>query len=355
MARTGAQRKHNPGAGGRILQPMEARSVDSLPEGPEWQYEPKWDGFRCILERDGAAVTLRSKSSEDLTRYFPELVDAARQLKAPRFALDGEIVVPGGRTFSFDDLLQRIHPAASRVARLAKETPALFVAFDLLANGKADLTGRTLTERRAELERFAHVFRGTPSFRLSACTTRHALAVRWLRQAGGGFDGVIAKRRDLAYAAGSRDAMRKIKRYRSADCVIGGFRYAENKLDGRKVVGSLLLGLYDDDGLLHHVGFTSAIKNAEKAPLTDKLGPLVAEKSFTGNTPGGPSRWSTRRSSEWVPLRPKLVVEVSYDHFTGGRFRHGTSILRWRPDKKPRQCGMDQLEQKAMNPATLLR
>ena len=354
MPNTGARRKNKPVAGGSIFQPMEARSVDTVPEGPNWQYEPKWDGFRCILARDGEVVTLQSKSGEDLTRYFPELVDAALELKTSRFVLDGEIVVSSGRTFSFDDLLQRIHPAASRVARLSRETPALLIVFDLLASGRTDLTGRALTERRASLERFAHVFKASPNFRLSACTTRYAQALRWLRNAGGGFDGVLAKRRDLPYAAGSREAMQKIKRYRSADCVIGGFRYAENKLGNRKVVGSLLLGLYDEDGLLHHVGFTSAIKNAEKPALTDKLAPFITDASFTGNAPGGPSRWSTKRSSEWVPVKPKLVIEISYDHFTGGRFRHGTSILRWRLDKKPRQCGMDQLKQKTLNPATLL-
>lgn len=354
MSRTGAQRKGKSSASGHFVQPMEARSVDAIPKGENWQYEPKWDGFRCILARDGAAITLQSKSGEDLTRYFPELVDAAQILKTPRFAVDGEIVVPGGRTFSFDDLLQRIHPAASRVARLSKETPAMFVAFDLLTDGKADLTDRALADRRVALERFASVFKSSPNFRLSVCTTRYAKAQRWLKDAGGGFDGVIAKRRDLPYAAGSRDAMHKIKRYRSADCIIGGFRYAENRLNNRKVVGSLLLGLYDDQGLLHHVGFTSALKNVEKPALTDRLIPLITETSFTGNAPGGPSRWSTKRSSEWVPLKPKLVVEISYDHFTGGRFRHGTSILRWRPDKKPRQCGMEQLKQKVLNPATLL-
>jgi ATP-dependent DNA ligase len=347
-------RKDSLAAGGRTP-PMEARSVDSIPEGAEWQYEPKWDGFRCILTRASDDVALRSKSGEDLTRYFPELVDAARKIKVPAFILDGEIVVPAGRTFSFDALLQRVHPAASRVARLSKETPASFVAFDLLSDGKSDLTGRTLAERREALEHLARVFKASPTFYLSVCTTRLAQARRWLENAGGGFDGVIAKRRDRPYAAGSRDAMQKIKRYRSADCVIGGFRYAENKLNNRKVVGSLLLGLYGDDGLLHHVGFTSAIRNAEKTALTDKLAPLITDASFTGNAPGGPSRWSTKRTSEWVPLTPKLVIEVSYDHFTGGRFRHGTSILRWRPDKKARQCDMDQLKQKTLNPARLLQ
>jgi ATP-dependent DNA ligase len=269
--------------------------------------------------------------------------------------VDGEIVVPAGRTFSFDALLQRIHPAASRVKKLADETPAVFIAFDLLETGATNVADLVLSKRRAALERFAKLFERNPAFHLSTCTTKLAVATRWLKNAGGGFDGVIAKRIDLPYQAGNRDGMQKVKRYRSADCVVGGFRYAENRLGGRKVVGSLLLGLYDSDGTLHHVGFSSALKSAEKPALTDRLLKLATDTSFTGKAPGGPSRWSTRRSTEWQAVRPKLVVEVSYDHFTGGRFRHGTSILRWRPDKAPRQCTMDQLAQKVMNPATLLR
>src|SRR5437588_526607 len=233
------------------LATMEARSVDAIPRGAEWQYEPKWDGFRCLLSRQGEKVDIRSKSGEDLARYFPELMRAALELRAAAFLLDGEIVVPHGKAFSFDDLLQRIHPAASRV-----------------------------------------------------------------------------------------------KKFRSADCVVGGFRYATNRIANRKVVGSLLLGLYDDEGLLHHVGFTSAIKQADKPALTSRLEPLIAPPGFTGNAPGGPSRWSTERSAKWCPLKPRLVIEVCYDHFSGERFRHGTSILRWRPDKAPRHCIFDQLRQK---------
>jgi ATP-dependent DNA ligase len=333
---------------------MEARSVESIPQGAHWQYEPKWDGFRCILVRDGDAVALRSKSGEDLTRYFPELVDAARKIRNKTFALDGEIVIPAGDTFSFDDLLQRIHPAPSRVTRLANETPARFIAFDLLACGPHDLTAMVLAARRAELQKFATSFKRNANFALSMPTTSIAVAERWLKLAGGGFDGIIAKRLDLPYRSGTRDAMQKIKRYRSADCVIGGFRYGENRLQGRKVVGSLLLGLYDAGGSLHHVGFSSGIKAAERGALTDRLLANVAQRSFTGKAPGGPSRWSTRRSSEWVPVKAKFVVEVSYDHFTGDRFRHGTRILRWRPDKKPRQCTFDQLKQKIVSPASLL-
>jgi ATP-dependent DNA ligase len=328
----------------RPLAAMEARSVDAIPRGPEWQYEPKWDGFRCLLSRNGRKIALRSKSSEDLTRYFPELVHAALALKAAAFLLDGEIVVPHRKAFSFDDLLQRIHPAASRIKKLSLETPALYLAFDLLATAKdKKLAALPLDKRRPALEEFAKI-----------ATTNHATAKKWLAQSGGGCDGVIAKRIDLPYQAGNRDGMQKIKNFRSADCVVGGFRYATNRLNGKKVVGSLLLGLYDDDGLLHHVGFTSTVKQADKPALTAKLEPLIAKSSFTGNTPGGPSRWSTERSAQWCPLKPKLVVEVSYDHFSGDRFRHGTSILRWRPDKAPKQCSFDQLKQKAVNPMKLL-
>jgi ATP-dependent DNA ligase len=335
---------------------MEARSVDAIPRGPEWQYEPKWDGFRCLLSRHGRNVDLRSKSGEDLTRYFPELVDAALELKATAFVLDGEIVVPHGKAFSFDDLLQRIHPAASRVKKLSQETPALYLAFDLLATAEDKKHfAQPLATRRPALEDFAKSqFKSNPTFRLSPTTPSYATARKWLAQAGGGCDGVIAKRVDLPYQSGTRDGMQKIKNFRSADCVVGGFRYATNKLNGKKVVGSLLLGLYDDDGLLHHVGFTSAIKQQEKLALTAKLEPLIAKPGFTGNAPGGPSRWSTDRSAQWCPLKPTLVIEVAYDHFSGERFRHGTSILRWRPDKAPHQCTFDQLKQKAAGPMKLL-
>jgi ATP-dependent DNA ligase len=339
------------------LTAMEARSVDTIPRGNEWQYEPKWDGFRCLLSRRDSKVDLRSKSGEDLGRYFPELVEAALQLKASTFLLDGEIVVPRRKTFSFDDLLQRIHPAASRIRKLSQETPALFLAFDLLAKA-ADpkLAARPLSERRPALEKFAKAqFKSSSSFRLSPASTSHAAAKKWLAQAGGGSDGVIAKRLDLPYQAGNREGMQKIKKFRSADCVVGGFRYATNNIKGRKVVGSLLLGLYDDEGRLHHVGFTSAIKQQEKPALTARLEPLIAKPGFTGNAPGGPSRWSTARSAQWCPLKPKLVVEVCYDHFSGERFRHGTSILRWRLDKAPGQCTFDQLRQKTADPIKLLK
>src|SRR5215212_10445791 len=296
------------------LAAMEARSVDTIPRGTEWQYEPKWDGFRCLLFRQGNKVDLRSKSGEDLTRYFPELVEAALKLKVTSVLLDGEIVVPHGKTFSFDDLLQRIHPAASRVRKLSAETPALYLAFDLLATSEDKaLSAEPLRKRRPALEVFARAhFKSNPTFRLSPASTSYAIAKKWLANSGGGCDGVIAKRTDLAYQSGNRDGMQKIKKFRSADCVIGGFRYATNRIANRKVVGSLLLGLYDDQGLLHHVGFTSAIKQADKPALTSKLEPLIQSPGFTGNAPGGPSRWSTERSAQWCPLKPKLVVEVAY-------------------------------------------
>jgi len=324
----------------RPFAPMEALSVDTIPEGEDWQYEPKWDGFRCLLFRDGDSVELQSKSGQSLTRYFPELVAAAAALKARRFVLDGEIVVPQGRAFSFDNLLQRIHPAASRVKKLAAETPALMIVFDLLAEGTDDLTDEALRDRCKALDVFAKTtLKGHKAFRLSPATTRLADAKKWLTQVGATLDGIIAKRRDLAYESGNRHGMQKIKNYRSADCVVGGFRYNE----GKKTVGSLLLGLYNDAGLLDHVGFTSSLKGGEKKALTEKLEKLIGPPGFTGDKPGGPSRWSTKRSSEWQPLKPKLVVEVCYDHFSGGRFRHGTRLLRWRPDKAPKQCTMKQV------------
>jgi ATP-dependent DNA ligase len=332
---------------------MEALSVDEIPTGEGWQYEPKWDGFRCLVFRDSSKVELQSKSGRPLTRYFPELVEAMRALPAKAFVLDSEIVVPQDGGFSFDALLQRIHPATSRIARLARETPAMLIAFDLLAgaDGKP-LTGRPLSERRRALEAFARAnFKDKARVRLSPATTKLADAKAWLRRVGATLDGIVAKRRDLEYRSGDRSGMQKIKHYRSADCVVGGFRYNE----GKPVVGSLLLGLYDDDGRLHHVGFTSTIPAAQKPSLTARLEKLVAPPGFTGKAPGGPSRWSQARSAQWQPLKPKLVVEVRYDHFSGDRFRHGTTLLRWRPDKSPRQCTMDQVEQKAADLTKLLR
>jgi ATP-dependent DNA ligase len=332
--------------------PMEAKSVDAIPTGDQWQYEPKWDGFRCLAFRDGAEVELRSKSGQPLTRYFPELVEALRSLPAKRFVLDGEIVVPVGKSLSFDDLLMRIHPAESRVRKLAAETPASLIVFDLLVDekGKA-LVGLALEERREKLEAFAAKnFAARGTVLLSPATPDESVARAWLKGRGG-LDGVIAKRIDLPYRTGERTGMQKIKRMRTADCVVGGFRYASKS----RVIGSMLLGLYDDDGLLQHVGFTSSFTDAERKTLVPKLEQLIGPPGFTGQAPGGPSRWSSARSAEWEPLKPKLVVEVQYDHFSGGRFRHGTRFLRWRPDKTPRQCTMEQVEQEGTSSLTLLQ
>ncbi len=246
--------------------PMEALSVDTIPVGPEWQYEPKWDGFRCLVFRDGKSVELQAKSGRSLARYFPEYRNQSIRI------------------------------------------------------------------------------------RLSPATTRLSEANRWLKRVGATLDGVVAKRADLEYRSGDRTGMAKIKNYRSADCVVGGFRYNE----GKPYVGSLLLGLYDGQGLLHHVGFTSTIRREDKPRLTEALERLAAPPGFTGNAPGGPSRWSTKRSSEWQPLNPTLVVEVCYGHFTGERFRHGTRLLRWRPDKAPQQCSLDQVRQTKANLLSLL-
>jgi len=322
--------------------PMEAKSVAQLPSGDNWQYEPKWDGFRCLAFRDGDRIDLQSKSGQPLARYFPEVAEALLKLKAKQFVLDGEIVVPIKGQFSFDDLLMRIHPAASRVKKLALETPAKLIVFDLLVDdrGKA-IADETLTARRKKLDAFAKKhFAKNKTIELSPQTSDFKIAKSWLAGAGGDVDGVIAKHLDLPYQSGNRNGMVKVKRLRTADCVVGGFRYASEG----KLIGSLLLGLYDEEGLLHHVGFTSSFKAAEKPALTKKVEALIKPPGFTGRAPGGPSRWATDRSAEWKPLAPKLVAEIQYDHFTGGRFRHGTRFLRWRPDKKPGQCKMEQVE-----------
>lgn len=324
------------------LPPMEARLVDEIPTGTGWQYEPKWDGFRCLAFRDAENVYLQSKSGQPLARYFPEMVEALRALKARRFVLDGELVVPVGRRLSFDDLLMRIHPAASRVKRLAAEHPALFIVFDVLADehGKS-LLAEPLAERRRRLEHFAaKYFKGHSRLRLSPAATRAAAAKRWFRQAGAALDGVMAKRLDLPYQSGERTGMQKIKPLRTADCVVGGLRYASR---GR-LVGSLLLGLFNDEGKLDHVGFTSSFTAVQRKEISKLVKSHVGPPGFTGRAPGGPSRWSTERSTEWTRLKDDLVVEVEYDQFTAGRFRHGAKLLRWRPDKAPRQCTFDQVE-----------
>jgi ATP-dependent DNA ligase len=331
--------------------PMEAMSATSLPTGPEWQYEPKWDGFRCLAFRDRTKVDLQSEAGKPLTRYFPELAAALAKLKATKFVLDGEIVIPLDGGLSFDQLLMRIHPSASRVEKLSRETPCVYIVFDLLADtdGKS-LTKLPLEQRREALEKFATKnLKNNKMIRLSPVTLEIATARKWFHM-GVALDGVVAKRRDLAYEAGKRTGMQKIKKMRTADCVVGGFRYLEKEA----MVGSLLLGLYDKEGKLDHVGFTSSISARDRPVLTRKLKKLIKPPGFTGKSPGGPSRWSTKRSAEWEPLDGSLVVEVQFDHFTGGRFRHGTKFLRWRPDKSPKQCTQKQVERENRSALNLL-
>jgi ATP-dependent DNA ligase len=333
------------------LPPMEARSVDGIPAGHGWQYEPKWDGFRCIAFRGGEQIYLQSKAGQPLARYFPDIVAGLASLQRQQFVLDGELVVPVGGALSFNELQLRLHPAESRVEKLAKAHPAMYIVFDLLAENEQSYLNQTLRERRRLLGRFARLrLRSAKNIRLSPAATDYRVASKWFKKAGGDLDGVIAKRLDATYASGERTAAVKVKQIRTADCVVGGFRYAR----GARVVGSLLLGLYADDGLLHHVGFTSAFKASERRALTRKFDALRKPPGFTGSAPGGPSRWSTDRTGEWEPVAPAVVVEVAYDHFTGGRFRHGTKILRWRLDKKPRQCTMDQVEHREGKSLVLL-
>ena len=329
------------------MAPMEARLTDSLPAGSDWAYEPKWDGFRCLAYRNGAEVALVSKSGKPLARYFPEVAAMLAALGQQKFVLDGELVIATGDGLSFAALQMRLHPAESRVRKLAAGTPAMFMLFDCLALGKRDLAALPFAERRAALEAF-HAKDGSDRLLLSPLTRDAAEAEGWLARGGNALDGVVAKRLDLPYRPGER-AMAKVKQHRSADCVVGGFRYAGAS---QKAVGSLLLGLYDDEGKLDHVGFTSSFDAEEKQALKARLEPLIEPPGFTGDAPGGQSRWATARSAAWQPLRPDLVVEVRYDQVTGCRFRHGTTFLRWRPDKAPTQCRMDQLARE-LKPAEL--
>ena len=358
--------------------PMEAKAVAELPQGDNWAYEPKWDGFRCLAFRKGSEVLLQSKAGQPLGRYFPEMVEAIGKLPAKQFVLDGEIVILQEGHLSFDDLLLRIHPAESRIRKLSKETPASYLVFDLLVDERGkSLIELPLSQRREKLEELFEEFKthsskkrlsgapesealaqfknphpgkrsrngapassGAPEIRLSPSVRDLSTARHWLTElAASGFDGVVAKQLDCAYASGERTAMRKIKRIRTADCVVGGFRYASKGGE----VGSLLLGLYDENGLLNHVGFTSSFASDARKKLKGILKPYMKGSGFTGHAPGGPSRWSTERSGEWERLDPKLVCEVRYDHFSGGRFRHGTKFLRWRPDKDPKSCTYGQL------------
>lgn len=369
--------------------PAEARTLKELPREPGWLYEPKWDGFRCLAFRRGDEIVLQSKAGQPLTRYFPEIATALRSLPAHKFVLDGEIVIRSGAGLDFDALLQRIHPAASRIQRLSQETPATYMIFDLLvdARGKSLVASR-LSARRMALQEFAAASIGQKSrskapakinshvaasqIVLSPASSDFATAERWMREgAASGWDGVVAKRLDCEYTSGERTGMVKVKRIRTADCVVGGFRWARSakasnakesaaqesregarestKNKTAKQVGSLLLGLYNKKGQLDHIGFSASFTREERKQLKEILKPLMAKEGspgagFTGKAPGGPSRWTRDdRDTEWFPLKPKLVGEFQYDHFSGGRFRHGTKFLRWRPDKKPEQCNMDQL------------
>jgi ATP-dependent DNA ligase len=325
--------------------PMGARSVEKIPTGEGWQYEPKWDGFRCLAFRKGDEVILQSKACQPLGRYFPELVAGLAALPVRTFVMDGEIVILRDGVLAFDDLLQRIHPAESRIRKLARETPATLYAFDLLVDERGrSLAEKPLEERRERLEKlFAKIPEGSSAV-LSPATAERATAEKWMRELGkAGQDGVVAKRLEEVYHSGEREGMVKIKRMRTADCVVGGFRWAQK---GGKV-GSLLLGLYDEDGDLDHVGFSSSFTKEERRELEPILVPKIKPPGFTGKAPGGPSRWSQGRSTEWEPLDPILVCEVRYDHFSGDRFRHGTKFLRWRPDKDPKACTFEQVRAKA--------
>lgn len=321
--------------------PEEAKSVEEIPTGEGWLYEPKWDGFRCLAFRQGSHVQLQSKAGQPLHRYFPEMVEALARLPQEQFVLDGEIVIYEGDRLSFDNLLMRIHPAASRIRKLSAETPATYMCFDMLVNEDGEaLNGLPLCDREAQLEKFFKKIAKDGSVRLSPSSRDIKQANQWMHELGKlGLDGIVAKRLDEPYHSGERIGMVKIKSIRTVDVVVGGFRYAE-KGGG---IGSLLLGLYDADGLLDHVGFTSSFNAEQRVELKKIVEAKIGEPGFTGKAPGGPSRWSTKRSTEWTPLKPELVAEVSYDHFSGGRFRHGTKFLRWRPEKKPQSCTFDQL------------
>ena len=326
--------------------PMEAEAVREIPEGSQWQYEPKWDGFRCLAFRGGGEIYLQSRNARPLGRYFPDVVQSLRDLPAKNFVLDGELVVPIDRKLSFEQLQLRLHPAASRVQKLAGEYPAVFVAFDLLVTDRRVLiVDKPLQERRRRLEAFAErYFAAVPGVQLSPATRDLSAAQGWLNAESLELDGVIAKRLDVPYDSGGRSAVVKVKNLRSVDCVVGGFRYGK----GGKRAASLLLGMYNRQGQLDHVGYTSSLSARDFQELTPRLqqlaGQLAGEKGFTVRSPDKPSRWSTERSSEYEALPHELVVEVQYDHVTGDRFRHGTQLLRWRPDKDPAQCRLSQIQ-----------
>lgn len=338
------------------IAPMLAKLQEEMPRGDGWLYEPKWDGFRAIVFRDGDEVTIISRDGKTLERYFPELVRAVKEYLPRRAVVDGEVVISDRRGLDFEALLLRIHPAASRVKLLSESTPASFVAFDLLAHGDKDLRDTPLVKRRTLLERalkkttpipdkatkkdaVAALYPG-PRVALTPHTDDVDEATRWFDVFEEiGLDGVIAKRNDLLYVPGER-VMVKIKHHRTADCVVGGYRLSKAG-DG---VGSLLLGLYDDAGVLHYVGHTSSFKANERRELLARLRKLEGGASFGGGrSPGGPSRWTGDRDVSWVPLEPSIVCEVRFDHMQGDRFRHASRFVRWRTDKEPRECGFDQL------------
>jgi ATP-dependent DNA ligase len=321
-----------------FLAPMEAKLIAELPSDEGWQFEPKWDGFRCIAIKDGDTVELWGKSGKPLGRYFPEVTAMVQGLPFARLSLDGELIIAIDGKGAFDALQQRLHPAESRIRKLSVETPAILMVFDLLHEGNYPWHDRPLMERRGALEAVFSKMPTDARLRLSPVTSDSEVARRWFEELTRELDGVVAKRLDQPYVSGER-AMLKMKRLRTADCVVGGFRYGKDS----KLVGSLLLGLYNQDGDLDHVGFTSAFAKEDKPALTAKLEELVGGPGFTGKSPGAPSRWSTERSSQWESLRPELVAEVQYDQVTGDRFRHGVGLVRWRPDKSPSTCTFDQL------------
>ena len=322
------------------VSPMLAKLSRELPPAGKVLYEPKWDGFRCIVFRDGDEVELGSRNEKPLTRYFPEVVAAVKDQLPERVVLDGEVVIAGDRGLDFEALLQRIHPAESRVRRLAEETPASFVAFDLLALGDHDARPLPFADRRSLLVKALEGVE--PPVHLTPCTEDRDTAADWFRRfEGAGLDGVIAKPLDLPYKPGDR-AMLKVKHERTADCVVAGFRWHKSG----PVVGSLLLGLYDDEGVLHHVGVTASFSMARRKELVAELEPYRVEREvvFDGRAPGGHSRWNAGRDLSFEPLRLELVCEVAYDHLEGDRFRHATTFRRWRPDRQPDSCTYAQLD-----------
>ncbi len=328
------------------LDPMLSKSQPEIPKGDGWIYEPKWDGFRAIVFKDGKDVHIASRDHKPLERYFPELPDALRETLPARCIVDGEVVIAREQGLDFDVLLQRIHPAESRIRKLAAETPASFVAFDILALATKDLTATPIEKRREALEKIlgaggttADLGPGTQVI-ITPQTDDFDIASDWFVGFEDlGLDGIVAKRAGSPYTPGDR-TMVKVKHLRDADCVVGGYRLSK-KGDG---VGSLLLGLYSDDGVLHYVGHTSSFKAPERRALLERLRELEGGESFgQGRTPGGPSRWSAGRDTSWVSLDPVLVCEVAYERLQSGRFRHSARFLRWRPDKPPAECTFEQL------------